>query len=712
VITLLFCAPGHSATKTFIGDSVKSYDLGYRFEHAEVPGSSIIDLGRVIESVAESPGAFVIRGRVIPGSPDYIRRTCRPKPGQPPAIEAAERQWVCWDFDKTEVPYDRDDPELAARTLVGMFPEGLKEASFVWQSSSSQHKHATFRGHVWQYLDRPYSDAELKSYSRRLPFGPDRSLFNPVQPHYVAAPIFQALSDPLPTRLGYVEGLKSYGCILGQETTRLKEQALTILDKATREIKGIKSGEARHPVVNRWAYTLGQYCPHLLSELEVFNRVQEACLSGKDPLPLDRIADEVRRGIEDGKRSPKLAGEAWKAQLEYEGKDFRVSGTVPNTAIILTNDARWSGVLALNERAQKIVLTRTPPLPDHLAGAPGPRDFENTDGTRIAAWLAQEYRARINTKDATQAAEAVAEENRFDPVREWLEDLEWDGTPRLDTAAVTLLGAVEVYEAEIFAKFCIGAVARAYEPGCKVDATMVLEGLEGVGKSTFLETLAGRQYYASVQVDLSSKDAIQYIHGPWLCDFSEIAAFKRTSNQEALKDFLSRGSDHVRLPYKAIVVDLPRRCVFVATTNEALYLASRTGNRRIRPIRCHKVQPLTEGLRNQLWAEARHRYLLGEDVYTITDQASLTLALKERELDRHDAWQEEVEKYLRKFDKTTVADVLSLAVVLPLSQQDNRAQQRATRILLDLGWLRTRTGDGRSWRAPPGWLSVPTSLHN
>jgi predicted P-loop ATPase len=713
VITLLFCAPGHSATKTFVGEAVKAYDLGYRFEHAEVPGSSIIDLGRVIESVAAAPGAFVIRGRAVASAPEWIRRTCKPKPGYPAAIEGAERSWVCWDFDRTEIPYDKDDPESAAKSLVAMFPEGLREASFVWQSSSSQHKYSTFRGHIWQYLDRPYSDAELKSYSRRLPFGPDRSLFNPVQPHYVAAPIFQDGEDPLPVRLGYVEGLKPFGTILGQETTRLKEQALTILDKAAREIKAIKAGEARHPVVNRWAYTLGQLCPHLLSELEVFNRIQDACLSGKDPMPLDRITDEVRRGIEDGKRAPKLAGEAWKAQLEYEGKDFRVAGTVPNAAIILTHDARWSGALALNERAQRVVLTRTPPAPDHLAGAPGPRDYESTDGTRIAAWLAQEYRARIGAKDAAAAAEAVAEENRFDPVREWLEELEWDGQPRLDTVAINVLGAREVYEAEIFAKFCIGAVARAYEPGCKVDATMVLEGLEGVGKSTFLESLAGgKQYYASIQVDLSSKDAIQYIHGPWLCDFSEIAAFKKTSNQEALKDFLSRGSDHVRLPYKAIVVDLPRRCVFVATTNEAIYLASRTGNRRIRPIKCHTVKPLSEALRNQIWAEARYRYLAGEDVYTINDQDSLTKALKDRELDSFDAWHEEVERYLKKHDRTSVADILTLAVALPTERQDNRAQQRVVRILLDLGWLRTRAGGSRTWSAPPGWLSQTVPLSN
>jgi putative DNA primase/helicase len=136
------------------------------------------------------------------------------------------------------------------------------------------------------------------------------------------------------------------------------------------------------------------------------------------------------------------------------------------------------------------------------------------------------------------------------PVRDWLEDLQWDTVPRLDSVAATYLGATKAYEAEIFTRFCLSAVARAYLPGCKNDYTMVLEGDEGIKKSTFLEELASRPWYASVQVDLSSKDAIQYIHGPWISDFSEIASFKKTSEVEALKDFLSRPYDRVRLPYK------------------------------------------------------------------------------------------------------------------------------------------------------------------
>jgi hypothetical protein len=417
MITLLFCQPGHLATKTFLADgSVKAYDLGYKFEHAEVESHGIIDLGRIVESAAAAPGVVIIRGRVMAGAPDLIRRAMKPKPNAPAYIEPAEQDWVCWDFDSTTVPYDPADPETSARELVALFPEGLKEASFVWQSSSSQHKYSTFRGHIWQHLDRPYSDQELKFIAKRLPFGPDRSLFNAVQPHYVAAPMFEGGKDPIQVRLGYVEGLRPIGAIIGQETNRLKEQALTLLDKAVREIKAIRQGEARHPVVNRHAFALGQLCPHLLSETEVFNRLQEACLSGKDPLTLDRIADEVRRGIEDGKKTPKLSGEAWKAHLEYEGKDFRIAGTPSNASIVLSQDARWNGVLALNDRSQQICLMRSPPVPEHLAGPPAPRDWlPSSDGTRTAAWFAQEYRCRITAKDINQAVEAVAEENRFDP---------------------------------------------------------------------------------------------------------------------------------------------------------------------------------------------------------------------------------------------------------------------------------------------------------
>jgi len=711
MITLLFCGPGFQAAKTFLADgNVKAYDLGYKFEWAEVPVEGIIDLGRVIESCAKTSGVIVIRGKVLPGSPEHIRRAMKPKPGAPAYIEPCPCQWVCFDFDKTDIPFDPNDPESAVRALVAKFPEGLKEASFVWQLSSSQHKYPTLRCHIWMYLDRPYSDQEIKHFSRRIPYGPDRSLFNPVQPHYVADPTFESAPDPLPVRLGYVEGLKQWGEILIGETNKLKEQALTMLDKACRQIRSIKSGEARHPVVNRCAYELGQLCPHLLSEVEVFNRIQEACLAGRDPMPLDRIIDEVRRGIEDGKRNPKLAGESWKAYLEYEGKDFRVAGSLSNAAVIMSHDARWHGVLALNTRSQQIVLLKSPPTPDYMAGPAAPRDWSNSsDGTRTAAWFAQEYRARIAVKDVTSAVEAISEENQFDPVRDWLEDLQWDGVGRLDNLARDYLGAAHPFEGQIMAKFCIAAVARAYDPGCKVDATMVLEGPEGLGKSSFLESLAGKGNYASIQVDLSSKDAIQYIHGPWIADFSEIAAFKKT-NQDALKDFLSRSFDRVRLPYKANVVDLPRRGVFAATTNEKSYLASRTGNRRIRPIFCNYVKQLEPAIREQIWSEAKARYLAGEDVYTIADQAALLEAQADRELDRHDAWHDEVLKYAKRFDRVTISDILSLALTIPPDRQDNRAMQRVTRILQDLGFTRSRSSDGRSWRAPPGWLQAQAQV--
>jgi predicted P-loop ATPase len=271
------------------------------------------------------------------------------------------------------------------------------------------------------------------------------------------------------------------------------------------------------------------------------------------------------------------------------------------------------------------------------------------------------------------------------------------------------LGATKPYEGEVLAKFCLAAVARAYEPGCKVDATLILEGPEGLGKTTFLEELASRAWYASVQTDLSSKDAIQYIHGPWIADFSEISAFKKTGSTEAIKDFLSRSFDRVRLPYKPNVVDLPRRGVFAATTNEKQYLASRTGNRRMRPILCTFIKHLDPVTREQLWAEAKHRYLAGEDVWKIVDQEGLKEAQQDRELDRFDAWHDEALKYLKRVEKTNISDILTLALTIPPAQQDNRAQQRVTRILQDLHWTRSRSANGSMWKAPSGWLTTHTT---
>ena len=221
-------------------------------------------------------------------------------------------------------------------------------------------------------------------------------------------------------------------------------------------------------------------------------------------------------------------------------------------------------------------------------------------------------------KDALLAV--VSSERRYHPVKEYLSALKWDGKERIDTLLVDYMGAEDTpYVRAVTRKMLCAAVARIYEPGIKFDSMLVLNGPQGMGKSTFYAILGKQWFSDSLSIaDMRDKTAAEKLQGYWILEIAEMNGIKKV-DVETVKSFLSRTDDKFRQAYGTVVESHPRTNIIVGSSNsESGFLRDVTGNRRFWPVNvsgkgAHHPWELTEV--DQVWAEAIERYHAGEELF-------------------------------------------------------------------------------------------------
>ena len=178
-------------------------------------------------------------------------------------------------------------------------------------------------------------------------------------------------------------------------------------------------------------------------------------------------------------------------------------------------------------------------------------------------------------------------------MKAYLQGLLWDGVERLDRWLSTYLGAEDTdYSRAVGSRWLISAVARIFQPGAKADCCLILEGPQGIRKSTALRTIAG-EYFTDELADLGSKDAAMQTRGVWIIELSELDNLSH-AEVARIKAFMSRTTDRFRPPYGMRLVESPRQCVFAGTVNHGTYLRDETGGRRFWPVVCGRID--VEGL--------------------------------------------------------------------------------------------------------------------
>ena len=282
-----------------------------------------------------------------------------------------------------------------------------------------------------------------------------------------------------------------------------------------------------------------------------------------------------------------------------------------NIKIVMDKDDRFAGKIRFNEFAQQLYLCGNVPWEKE----DNCRAWSSHDDSALFSLIQADYGLK-SRQDFADALKNVSMRNNFHPVRELLDSLTWDGKEHIRSLLPEYLGAEDSdYTYQVMRLWMLGAVSRVYKPGNKFDYTIILQGSQGIGKSTFLKLMALDDAWFNDSLDsLDSDKAVQSLTGSWIIELAELKSLARTAGGvESVKRFLTATQDKYRIPYERRADTFYRQCVFAGTTNKDDFLQDETGNRRFLIIHTGVTKPfkslfVPEAMDDikQAWAEAVH----------------------------------------------------------------------------------------------------------
>ncbi|MGL6174560.1 MAG: VapE domain-containing protein, partial [Cellulosilyticaceae bacterium] len=324
----------------------------------------------------------------------------------------------------------------------------------------------------------------------------------------------------------------------------------------------------------------------------------------------------------------------WYTTLEVNAKG-KLLNTINNIVIILENDKNLKNKIALNEFSHQITLRGN--LPWRKLNYIN-EIWTDNDDSALRHYLERVY--KIKSKEAIfDAISVIASRYSYHPIKEYLNNVTWDGIKRIEDLFIDYLGAKNSdYTKEVSRKMLVAAVARVFEPGVKFDYMAVFVGREGIGKSHLINLL-GKEWYTDSINTVLGKEAYEQLQEAWIVEMAELSAVKKAET-EAVKHFISKREDMYRVAYGRRVEKFKRQCVFFGTTNEETFLKDRNGNRRFWPVKVgiDKIKKsvfkdLDKNEVDNIWAEAIHYYKKGEELILSSEIAKTALMMQQEHLE-------------------------------------------------------------------------------
>lgn len=357
-------------------------------------------------------------------------------------------------------------------------------------------------------------------------------------------------------------------------------------------------------------------------------------------------AERYQKATKDFSGTEAEAASDWMKLLEPNGNGG-FAKTLKNYKIIINNDPNFKGKIRMNLFSGRIDVVGELPW----TRATNSPLWTDTDTTELRAYM-EPIIGRASKNDVADAVDACAGEHAYHPVRDYLNSLTWDGTPRLDTLFIDYLGAADTpYIRAVTRKSFTAAVARVMTPGIKYDTMVVIIGTQGRYKSTILAKMGGAWFSDSLR-NFGTKDSMETIQGTWINEIAEMQAMNN-SEIDAVKAFLSKQSDYYRAAYGHYAAEHLRQCVFFGTTNTHDCLRDTTGGRRFWPVDID-LQPRKKDVfrdldaeRDQLWAEAVVRWRLGEPLHLPPELEAEAGLVQEDHRERH-PWEGKIEEFIAK----------------------------------------------------------------
>ena len=312
----------------------------------------------------------------------------------------------------------------------------------------------------------------------------------------------------------------------------------------------------------------------------------------------------------------------WQKHLQYEPRSMVLKNNLHNITLIMENDPNLKGIV-FNQLADGLEIKGEVPW-KHPA-----RFWRDADDAQLISFVDSHY-GSFSERNYRIAVTKVTDDRSYHPIREMFESLPpWDKVRRAETVLIDYLGAEDNrYVRAVTRKSLCAAYMRVYYPGIKFDNMIVLNGAQGIGKSTLISALGGEWFSDSLALsDMNDKTAAEKLQGYWILEIGELAGMKK-ADIDKVKAFISRQDDKYRASFGRRVTPHPRQCVFFGTTNsENGYLRDITGNRRFWNVKVTgqgKCKPweMTAELVQQIWAEVAEIARSGEKLYLDADLES------------------------------------------------------------------------------------------
>ncbi len=344
------------------------------------------------------------------------------------------------------------------------------------------------------------------------------------------------------------------------------------------------------------------------------------------------------------------------------------------------------------------------PLPgDDPAADHAFRPIRDVDVSQVQEYLQLAGLSRLGKDTTHQAVDLHVSERAFHPVQDYLGRLCWDGTRRLGSWLITYMGAADTpYVRGIGMLLMACMVARIFDPGCKADYMLILEGPQGLRKSTACSILGGLWFSDNLpDIRTAGKDVAQHLNGKWLIEVAEMSALDK-AEAAALKAFITRTVERYRRSFGRKEVIEPRQCVFIGTTNKEAYLRDETGGRRFWPVKvtCIDTDALAAD-RDQLFAEAVALYRAGQQWWPTQGFEAEHIKPQQEARYESDAWEGKIGAFLaERHGQVQVSDVARDALFIDMPKLGTAEQRRIAAAMERLGWERGPRGNHgeRFWR--------------
>ncbi|MDN7881416.1 virulence-associated E family protein [Burkholderia aenigmatica] len=647
-VTLLKRTDAGLLAKTWLpSGEIRNFDNGARhFTVKEVPVSNLAELSRVLTRLERIPARCIVRGKhlgedhsraVDPEHEDGKTRRTLELFDDPP------HHWMLVEIDNFE-PLTAD-PVLQPTAAIDEFvatclPPCFGGASYHWQlSNSAGHptKAGLLKAHVWFWLVTPYSSSKLRAWAKQFAPEIDRSVFVRNQIHYTALPVFADGSvDPAPVRSGFVSGL------VGDEVPLSIPDDIEAQDEAFR-LRGPDAAGAADLVADYLheqglvlGYTgdgaLKVQCPwddeHTSGQPGDsstvwflagtngyphggFKCLHSHCADQRDKAQfleavgyVDAQAAVVAAEEFDVVVAPAGSAAEHERPRYVRDKRGKIEPSIENIVKGLSDPIECGMQIRYDEFRAEVVQA--------APGTDGWRSFTDADYTRLRIMLERRGFKPIGREIIRDAVWLVADEASFDTAITWIDTLKHDGVPRIDTFMRDYLNAADTPYTRAVSRYMWTALAgRVLDPGCEAPMVPVLIGAQGARKTSSVAAISpARDFFLELKLDGRDEDASRMMRGKLVVELGELKGL-RSREAEAIKSFISRRSEEWVPKFKEFSTQLPRRFLFIGTSNPSEILDDDTGERRWLPTMVGQCDPdaITRD-RLQLWAEARDAFIV------------------------------------------------------------------------------------------------------